>query len=562
MTLDPEVKEEIKRRWPEAFSYQPPPGDDDSGLLCVDMMKDFKGGTLPDYIRTTEQLVVYFIRKIFGYLDRGSHVVVCVDKDSPAVKAIVCHGKRKEWRCVRCKPLEKGVYHQECEKECSKKEPLSHKDGPHLPEDPNAPLPFLAQDWMRFATDSENLRRELYPRLVNALLCVTLPAGKYLYISGFPLKIKEVLEWAPNTVLHREKHVVIEPWSLAHDLPLRAPKEVFCHTMVIEGGVKRLSPAMFNEIQEADNAIFYYLSFFPEPYRQKVLINDGDAISIGLFLAQEYSMGPEARAHELFLMLPNHRQGTAPFEYVNLSLLHDAVGRTFEFEKGGVQNRVATLVFLIILSGTDFFQDFCYGIGTKTNWNENPEKREKQTKGVWDTFFDKADLFSHLVQFYRGAPSVRAERRIVLDERMFERFVQECFISKYGKTIVKKRKTQVGEEISFAQIRAHIKSKERQPPPDNVILRQCRQIDWHLNYWINAWRNVHVDPFERHMDLPYYGYEQPGKLVDVVASKQKPVDEVCKRNFLKRKLKQKDAPPVVLTESKKRLALAAIKGDF
>ena len=504
--------------------------------------------------------MVYFIRKIFGYLDRASHVVICVDKDSPAVKQIVCHGKRKEWRCVRCKPLEKAVYHQECEKECVKKEPLSHTSGPHLAENSDAQLPFLAQDWMRFATDSENLRRELYPRLVNALLCVTLPAGKYLYISGFPLQIKEVLEWAPNTTLHREKHVVIEPWSLP--IPQNAPKEVFCHTMIIEGGVKRLVPAMYNEIQEADNGIFYYLSFFPEPYRQKVLINDGDAISIGLFLAQEYSLGPDARAHELFLMLPN-RQGASPFEYVNLSLLYDAVGRTFEFEKAGVQNRVATLVFLIVLSGTDFFQDFCYGIGTKTKWNDNPDKREKQTKGVWDTFFDKADLFSHLVQFYRGAPSVRTERRIVLDEHLFERFVQECFISKYGKTIVKKRKTQSGEgDITFAQIRAHVKSKERQPPPDNVILRQCRQICWNLNYWINAWRNVNVDPFERHMDLPYYGYEPPGKLVDVVASKQKPVDEVCKRNFLKRKLKQKEEPPVVFSESKKRLALAAIKGDF
>lgn len=94
------------------------------------------------------------------------------------------------------------------------------------------------------------------------------------------------------------------------------------------------------------------------------------------------------------------------------------------------------------------------------------------------------------------------------------------------------------------------------------MLRMCRQIDWNLNYILNGWRNIYIDPFEEYEGKPYYGYKKDPKItiVDVVATKQKPVDEVYKKHFWKRKQKQEF--DIDISEKRKKTALDKIKGLF
>lgn len=102
---------------------------------------------------------------------------------------------------------------------------------------------------------------------------------------------------------------------------------------------------------------------------------------------------------------------------------------------------------------------------------------------------------------------------------------------------------------------------ENHPPHEDIMDRQCGQIDWNINYWLNATRNIHIDPFEKDANgLPYYGYEKDKGIVDVVARKQKTVDEVHKKHFWKRKQKLQDDYKGI-PEKRKRDALEILKGN-
>jgi hypothetical protein len=572
MTLDTKIKKLIKQRFPKSFEYRP---DIRCPVLSTDLMQYFKGGVVPGYIKYQHQLVDYFVHKIFDLLSMTDQLIICVDKESPVVKKIVCHAARKDRRCKLCKEIDfhpknqtqpRSQFHAECTSKCFEKQILHYEEGPHLPNDNETPILFL-DDWMKFALDSRNLRCELYPRIVNALLGCTIPHGKMIFLNGFPLKIRKDTNWTPDSVLAPDGYqMTVQYWEYA-DLPLRnQPDEIFCHTLkIFDGNRKMFCPEMYNTIPEADNSIFFFLQFFPQHYRQTVFINDGDAISIGLLLAQEYARGVDEQGvkiqkHELILMLPNLTDTFVKdrFEFVNLTTLHTSIWEANEFKMAGVQNPVVTFIFLIILSETDFFQNFCYGIGIKTKWDTDEKKREKQTKGIWDTFYDDLSTFSHLVQFYRGEPSVTEPRRIVIDQDLFRVFIEKCYANKYAKT--KKNLDDLD------QIRIHcnskIKDKKRHPPSDEVILRWCRQIDYNINYLINEPRNIHLDPFDTYLGYSYYGYTPDNTIVDIVAAKQKPVDEVYKRHFLKRKHKKRKTDFVSLPEIKKQDVVNKFKGIY
>ena len=577
MTLDTKVKAELRYRHPNAFTFKRP--KDGFTVLSVDFMQFLKS-IIPDWVKTQADLVTYFVRKIMGLFDYANVVIVCVDKKGPIglVKKLVC--KRHDRRCKPCQqmgplPMDTSapasLFSPKCEKQCFENQILHSSEGPHLPSDNETKLDF---GWSRFCSDSGNLRNELYPRMVNALLSIQLPAQKRLEINGFPIKLQEVQEWSPDSTLVRwgayERRVIVTTWTYA-DLPLKQDDNIFGHTLCIEGNNKWVDNDKFNMIVEADNTIFYMLQFYPDHYRHAVYINDGDAISIGLFLAHEYAMGPNkdgnpVYTHELWLMMPNKAKklNPPPFEYISLTELHHSIQNMPEFQKAGVQCPIATVVFLIILSGTDFFQGFCNGIGLITDWNTDEDKRAKQTYNIWDTFYSKLDMFSHLVQYYRGTRDVKVERRIVLDEKLFLLFEQHCYINKYGNTVSKKKRKVQDKDVSFDEIRVHcgknLKDAARHPPSDEIMLRQCRQIAFQANYWLNEPRGVHLDPFEEYNGLPYFGYkrEPSPHIVHIVATKQKPVDETYKRHFWKRK--QKQQPVVNITEKRKALAMDIIKG--
>jgi hypothetical protein len=66
--------------------------------------------------------------------------------------------------------------------------------------------------------------------------------------------------------------------------------------------------------------------------------------------------------------------------------------------------------------------------------------------------------------------------------------------------------------------------------------------------------------FERYMEESYWGYTKDHGIVNVVASKQKPLDEVHKRHMWKRT--QKQLQVVNIPEARKKNAMDAVRGIY
>jgi len=403
------------------------------------------------------------------------------------------------------------------------------------------------------------LRDELFPRIANAILNWRPKPGQCLMTSGIPFFTREVVEYEDameqgSFTLNPGKRQILDFWTqsslpLVYDDIQRA--KLFNRVFVFDSMRREEMPELYNDIQEADNGIFFFGGrFFPHLKRKLYIINDGDAISIGALMAYEDLNQPEAE-HTLCLPVKGKKASEYRYEYVNLKLLCELIEKTPQFVNAGVQSPLATMVFLIILSETDFFKgEFCFGIGTQTKWNDTDEaKRQKQTHGVWDTFFSKIDMFSHLVQYYVNVRGHTTERVVVLDEELFNIFTKMCYTNKYN-----------GKD-TYEEVKIHcssMKDPRKHAPDDQVILRWGRQILWNSNYWANDYRNIKIDPFETYMDKPLYGYVK-GAIVNDVSRKQKKIDEVHKRHFWKRKQGGKpELKPI--PEKRKKEALELMKG--
>lgn len=175
MTLETWVKDYIESRYPSCFDFDGPGSD--LSVLTVDMMQWVKGALPGDFVKNERQLISYYKNKISRLFDTGANIVIiCFDKTSPAVKQMVCHTKRYERRCKLCRQfpeLPKGKragpehFDANCGKKCIDNQIMWHEEGPHLHVDDSYPID---PDWSKFASDSRNLKYELYPRIANALL--------------------------------------------------------------------------------------------------------------------------------------------------------------------------------------------------------------------------------------------------------------------------------------------------------------------------------------------------------------------------------------------------------
>lgn len=561
MTLETWVKKFLRERYPAAFDTEHP---ENVGLITSDEMRHVKAPP-PEMSNTPRKVVMRLVNKVFKQLDKCSSLVVCYDKEPPPVKKIVCHASRYERRCKLCKKRSNAVprgvvagdehFDPACDKGCKKNQILWREQGPYL-TDMDGPLPF--SDWMQFAADSRNLREELYPLIANEILRRTVPVGKTLIVHGIPFNIKSVK--TPDSVFETafvsgdKRRYMIDIW-----LPGQVPTE-YDKVFIFEthpNGSKRQEeyPAMYNTIQEADNAVFFYSRFFPQYKNHMAVINDGDALSIGAFKAMEDMSDPEF-VQWLHLPVKKKKGSMVPAlqMYVNLRKFVTSIEKTQEFVDAGVQSPVATIVFLIVLSDTDFFQgEFGFGIGCKTDWAEDEKKRSQQTYGIWDTFYSNLSMYSHMVQYYVNRRDHETRRSVVLDEELFKLFTQACYMNKYGKQLKK-------SDVSYDEIRVYcsnLKDARKHAPDDKTMTRWGRQIVWNMQYWANAFRNIHVDPFETFRDKPLYGYLINGSITNEVSEKQKDIDEVCKRHFWKRRQQKQE---VVISEKRKTAALDAIRG--
>ena len=553
-------------------------------------MMQFVKGSLPEWVETVNDVINYLYSKIRLELDRknGSSILIaCFDISTYPVKAMVEYGKRKEWRCKLCKKCPINVFSKECKAkvQCKDKIPLKFEDGPHLSKNIHAKLPVTAKQWMRFAADSRNLRYELYPLFMNALLTRPEFAPKLnetIIVSGLPCDSELIspdhvmwqFGYTPTTEAERR---LLKPWDVdtMHLTFKNNPDpDRFKHVYRIQNINGRLIrhevPEMFHSIPEADSAIFYFTKFYPNA-NFLFNINDGDAISIGLLrVIEDFKAG--VCTLERYVALPR-RTALKPgehnwtHEYFNLVKLKCLIEEDPIYTAAGVSNPVATVVFLFILAGTDFFKGVCPGIGYKTEYKDDPIKRAKQRDGIWDTFHKRLPLFRHMVQWniYDMIPDINAERRIVLDEDLFELFIYYCYSHKYGKTV-----DPDNENPDFSAVKAHcmnFKNKLKRMPTQEQIRVWNRGIQCNFNYWLKSCRNIYEDPFKKINGMPYYPYvkhdDGTQKVVASVSVEKEPVDEAYSRNFYKRiqkntNLKKRKG----ISEERKISAMNIIKGKF
>jgi hypothetical protein len=550
MTLEGWVRKRLRKRYSECFTHDSPT----YSIVCIDIMQFIKG-SLPEHIKTMPQMRDYLYSKVHSEFKTTTGcqiVVLCFDKGTPDVKSMICHKTRYEIRCKECKtlPLPYGktagreYFAESCTKDCINKQILWFDEGPYIVSDQ---LP----DWKRYSSDNNNLRRSFYPHVWNWFLDFVPPPGKLILLHGLPgnerIVTDESFDFNSGHHVNRDPttRIILVPFQ-AHQLPLPVGYDydnvyVIEHIPYPENRIRREKvPEMRNSILEADNAVFFYSQFYPQFEHFMAYINDGDAISIGLLRAKEDLYKDTKKEHWIALRLTGEEKtkySYAPsIEYVNLTLLAQKIEESPEFVSNGFQSPIATMVFLIILSGTDFFGgDFCHGIGRES--------------GVWDVFFSRLDMFHHMVQYYVDMTSYTKERRMVLDEELFAIFTKLCYTKKYEKAA---KGTPI--EIYCSKL----KKKQSRYPTEDEIRLYGRQSMWNGNYWANACRNITVDPFERHMNASYWGYDGETKTITkVTAKKQKKVDEVHKRHFWKRqqKLNNKQIP-----EKRVKSAIDAIKG--
>lgn len=515
-------------------------------IVSIDLMQYLKQ-PLPETVKTKQDLVKYFVsRATFFFRSRiGVKVVIVnVDRESPSVKKLIEHPRRHNTRCNLCQVKIKP----DCEKRCLDKEGLRFKDGPHLPAHMHQELPeFMRENnWIRFARDSRNLRAELYPLLVNEFLNTVPPEpDQRIICNGFPVRtltlyddeFKDETGYAPQP---GDNRVRIIQW-LETELPITLDDKYFEEVFMVyrvpptperpQGWMLKTGcPEMKNTIREADNSVFFFSQFFPQ-WNQIIDINDGDAIPIGLLrVAEDYRGDPEP-THVTYIRVPFkttdkkkiqqwYGDRTPPrHEYLNVTQLYSQIYEYPIMKNNGVQNPVVTVVGLLIMGGTDFFKDFCPGIGFR--------------KVILQTFLDDIQTYSHMFQWYINdlKRDPKAQRRVVYDEELFVKFVYACYFNKW----MKNKNNATLEELEIRC--SKLKIKKYHLPTRDQILVWVRNHKWNKNYWLNACRDIEIDAFEEIDGLSYYGYSHKTKGITAsVYPHQKPVDKVFIRNFYENKV--------------------------
>lgn len=532
MGLPPFAREWLRNRYKAAFTFHDPTANGPS--VCVyDLMQDVK--YMPEIVTTLDQAILYLVNKVKTIMYDAANLhtmIVMVDRAPPPVKRLVTHSVRYR---------NKDVYDE--------------TGGPYLPKRGSDLIPT---PWIRFAGNYKLLQRELYPRLLNAFLSLMPKTGQRLFLHGFPGYMEWVTVYSQNaTALGLNNASQAERVHLWKDeLPITqrmeeedpqlynriffvehvAPSAQFPESFKRTGIWKEAE----NAIAESDGAMFFYDYWFQHNQSIMFSCNDGDIFAYALLYSYERVTMQNQFRNVHYTRLPYKQtkvleswpNGKKPqFEYVDFNRLYILVKEDEQFMQCGVQNHVATLVFMLIIAESDFFKDYMKGLGAE--------------KVIWKTFLEHLPMFTHLIQLSKGYepdPRPLHPRTIVIDEDAFRAFVHLCYMEKYGDAVKKKHRK---EEVSVSALRAHCAASKKAQTDDEYVMPNrnksrlwCRQVLWNVLYYKNTPYNHSPNPFEMFDGVPYYPYminpdtQQP-EMCPVVASRAKPVDEVYEQHFHK-----------------------------
>lgn len=575
MGFDTKARDEYRDNlFAKAFSFALQKSDNPT-IAIVDFMAFVK--VLPDEIKLRHEMIEYFCNKVKRIMKPESIrvCIVLVDGKKIPVKHMVVHTTR--YANINVYKYEKGKCYL-----------------------PKKALDLVPTEWNRFAGNYKLLRRELYPILFNAFMncdIFTPRPGQMLVLSGFPGRsryetVYRTNAWDLPTNAHNQQ-LVVQMWNVERELPItpemeEADPDLYNRVYILENVVpcpdfpqgaliQREWVEAKNDISEADIRMFYFDYWFQN---ETIIfhLNDGDVLTIGSLYAFERftcmnDQGEYFFRNKHIACMPYKKKakqepGAAaaieaqrpPFEYIDFNVLYQEMREHYALKN--VQNAVATMAFLAILSGSDFFQDFMKGIGA--------------IKGVWEVFFSNVEALTHMVQISEGViGDCRTKRTIVVDEDLFIQFIYWCYLQKYETSAIKmltpkgRGKKEKLSKITYDQLKERTKVSAKGIPvedaeyhlPDrNKIRLWCRQIEWNLQYWKNGPLGFYPDPFETWGGVPYYPYTidpetKKYKMIDVVAARPKPVDAVFARHLHRnlhlrvRKKKAKDVEELARGET-------------
>lgn len=548
MTFGTKEKEFLEDEFSDAFKWVLDPSVPYNVVIC-DFMQWTKH--LPKDVLTLDDLISHFKSRVHDLLFRFKQhrievLIVCVDGKPIDVKRMVAHVDRY---------ANKNVMEYD-------------------PQRPRLPLhgtDLIPSKWIEFAGNYQLLQRELYPLLFNAFMFeCTLGEGQRLILSGFPgrsrfedASAEEGRPWEVRTLSSRTGQVwQVQQWSRA-ELPISPEMEakdpnLYHRVYVVEnvppcplfpdGALKRFEwEEAKNDVSEADLRIVYFEHWFQN---QHIIfcINDGDIFSIGLLYAQERHVATQNDGKYVFrnqhtVMIPyketdrkkkrREERGIfilpEPYHYVDLNVLYQQVKQYRMLSE--VRFPVASFVFLIIMSRTDFFKDFLKGMTAQTI--------------IWKVFFENAPVFKHLIQYADSgvARSTRDRRFVVIDEDAFRKFIIYCYLQQHEPGMIARSERR---DVTFDELRARSQRKEDTSyhmPSKNMTRTWCRQVEWNFNYWTEGVRGRLPDPYQLWNGMPYYPYYKiKGKptFINMVSPRPRPVDRVYEQHFVRNRKRRKN----------------------
>ena len=438
----------------------------------------------PDRVSNGHQFFLnWFMPPVVEALNSGTTAVfICLDRGSPINKDGE-HAKRYKNTTMMAVP---------------------EYDGTSLVGDNTLPS---NEDWEGFVNNKQlvgDLVYYLTDRLcqpqVNSANTFTPPPGKSVYIHGgrsMPPNRKQfpVLMASPEVLFVKNDLVLQESFGgLASLVPKR-----------ICGMDTNYPPEQLDALLEAELACLYFAKNYPQ---DDVLFvsPDGDMLLQLLLVAPDRIDPTTAKfrnTHYLKLKLDGND------DYVNINDLYLAIQNYKGLQE--YENPVMAFVGVSVLLKNDYIHDFCYGV--KNCPGEGPLEwiTEINVPIVYQVLFSCAKEFRSL---FSSEPKVRMDMNVnvlaSINEQLWVKFVETCYIYKYRKTIAKK------QEISHVRVTIAdliktlntYKNPAVRVMPNNRIRTFGRQLLWVFDYWFNSYRDTCIvnPPHAIFDNMPYYGW--------------------------------------------------------
>lgn len=488
----------------------------------------------PAEVRTVRHLKCWIRDYVVDVMnnERGESVplgrfIMAFDRWTPNVKGIVCHTER-----------DKGV------------EPLPMDAGQvYMSDDhPDMAIPN-GEDWVRFLKTREAVRRQLFPIIYNTFI----DPDYFLPLEGQIL----VMHGLPGRKEFRDEPVVGGVWGQRVTVPVlvacptitaemeKEKPDIYQNIYVVERFVGSEHPIRHewevakNNIGEADCALVFYEKWFSAEDHSTCVVRTGDGDAFSLLLLHSYERLVAGKFHnKMYLWMPctdakNRQQGVTR-EWFDINRLFKCIRDDVDLGTAGVQNPIVSFVFMIVLSGTDFFcgpsKNYLHDVGAE--------------KIIWPTFLANAKQFSHMVQLLTDSPpDQHALRHIVVDVEAFRQFSHLCYVEKHRLATMKHTGKKSGDNLGIEMVASMLEEREKKRidtvkrnlaklqvsdpilveatkkklkprkansiVPDAQLAVRARQAEWNLNYWMNAYRPpfTHPDPFATRHGQSRWGFE-------------------------------------------------------